>query len=73
MLGHDDIAHDHKAIAPAHPLQDFEQQVAMLRFRQQRQSTEATGSDEVETSGAVVALEFVGHEEGVARDAWFCM
>jgi hypothetical protein len=67
VLGHDHVARDHKAISSAHALGHFQQQIAMLRFLQQRETTITAGGDEAEISPAVVTMELVGHQSGVTR------
>lgn len=61
MLGHDYVAHDHKTIAPPNLLQDLEKQVAIQRAAEQWTALVATLGDEVEVSGAIVAVESVRH------------
>src|SRR5579863_57332 len=57
MLGHDHISNHDKTIALADLFQYLEEQVAMLAAAQQGSSLIATGSDEVQVSGAVIAME----------------
>jgi hypothetical protein len=47
MLGHDNIADDHKVIAPADPLQDLKKQVAIPRDAEQRAALVTTRGDEM--------------------------
>ena len=61
MLRHDHVTNDHKTIAFANPLQDLEKQVAIPGAAEQRAPLVATRSDEVQVSGAVVAMESVRH------------
>jgi hypothetical protein len=68
MLGHDHVPDDHQAIPPVHLLQHFEEEIAIRRLLQQRQPVIATGGDEVEISGAVVATKFVGHPRDVTQN-----
>jgi hypothetical protein len=71
VLGHDHIAYDHEVIPAAHAFENFQQQIAIPPLSQQRQPTITAGGDEVEISRAIIATEFVGHPQAVARNAWF--
>jgi hypothetical protein len=55
------VADDDKTIAAADLFQDLEKQVAISRAVEQRTAPVATRGDEAKVSGAVVAMESVGH------------
>ncbi len=63
MLGHDYVTHDHKMIAAAYLLQHDEKEVAIFPAAQQRAALVTTGGDKVQISGAVVAMESIGHSD----------
>jgi len=73
MLGHDHVAYDYKVVATAHLLQHFKEQVAILRVAQDWAALVATRGDEMEVSGAVVAMESVGHGGFVAQNLYCAM
>ena len=67
MLRHDNVADDHKLIAPSHLFEDPEEQVTALTRAEERLPPVTTAGDEVEVSSAVAAHEVVAHE--VERNA----
>jgi hypothetical protein len=62
VFGHDHIADDHKLIAPADLFEDLEKKIAALSAAQQGLATITTTGDEMQVSGAVVAVKAPGHE-----------
>jgi hypothetical protein len=61
MLRHDYKTNHHELIAPPNLLQTLEKQVATATGSEQWLPTIAAGSDEVQISTAVEALETCGH------------
>jgi hypothetical protein len=63
MLGYHHVTHGHKMITASHLFQHLEKQVSILPAAEHGAALITTGSDKVETSSAVVAMEPVGHSE----------
>ena len=66
VLRHDYVGDDDKTIAPAHPLQHFKKQVAILPGAEQRTALVTAGGDEMEVAGAVVTMQSCRHPGFVA-------
>src|SRR6266436_5845063 len=65
VLRHDDVAEDYETIAPANFFQDAHEQIATGFCVQPGFSVVTTTGYEVQSSGAVVSPEALGHEERV--------
>ena len=61
VLGHDDVAVDHKAILLARFLQDAQEKVATFGRAQLRLAVVATAGDEMQIMVAVIAMQALGH------------
>jgi hypothetical protein len=61
VLRHDDIADNHEMVATANLLQDAEKEVTIALSGQQRLPLVATGGDEMNIVGSVVATRARGH------------
>lgn len=62
VIGHDDVAHGHKAIARADFFKHRQKQIATLLARQPGLPMVTTAGDEAQLFGAVVASGMVGHQ-----------
>ncbi len=60
-------------IAPSHLLQHLEKQVSILPAAEHGAALITTGSDKVQISSAVIAMEPVGHSESVTQNLSGCM
>jgi len=69
MLGHHDVSDDYELVTASDVLESFEKEVPIARTAEQRTSLITTGGDEVGVSGAIVAVEAVGHAPAIARGA----
>jgi hypothetical protein len=61
MLGHHYISENNKTISTPYQLKYAEKQAAISRIGQERKPLVAPSCDEVRVSGAIVAVETVGH------------
>jgi len=61
VIGHDNVAHDHEAIALTDFLEYRQKQIATLGARKPRLAMITTASDEMQLIRAVVAPGMVGH------------
>ena len=62
MIGHDNIACDHEAVALAHFFEDCQKQIAPLRASQPTLPMITTASKEMQILRAIVAPGMVGHK-----------
>ena len=61
MLGHNHIADNHKPIAAADLLQNFEKQIPILFLSQQCTALIAACGNEMQISSAVITMQPSGH------------
>ena len=69
MIGHNDVAYDHKAITPANFFEHCEEQIASLRASQPGLPAITTTGDEMQFIRAVVAPGMVGHQASLLMAA----
>ena len=61
MLGHHHVSYNRKVITPPDLLQHLQEQIAILFSPQQGASLITACGDEMQISGAVIAMEPPGH------------
>ncbi len=61
MLGHDDVAHQGKAVAVPHLTENLDEDIFGVNRAQQGQASIAGEGNEVQMAASVVANEFVSH------------
>jgi hypothetical protein len=66
MFWHHGIPNDYELMALPYLLQNLQEEIARVPLAQERSALVATRGDEVEISGAVVAMQVGGHFAGVS-------
>jgi hypothetical protein len=69
VIGHGDVAYDHKTITPADCFEHHQKQIAPLPARQPGSSMITTAGDEMQLIGAVIAPGMVGHRASLMAAA----